>query len=95
MSVILGSVVRHTWRSTELHELFSSSLDVLDEMRSIRCIEHTGRAKFITPFVGRQLDICEAFGFDVPQGCSPDYVSRKKQPKRRVRPRKRITETDL
>lgn len=95
VSMILGSVVRHTWKTTELHELFSSSLDVLDEMRSIRCIEHTGRAKFITPFVGRQLDICEAFGFDVPQGCSPDYVSRKKQPKKRGRPRKPTTETDL
>ena len=95
VSMILGSMVRHTWRTTELHELFSSSLDVLDEMRSIRCIEHTGRAKFITPFVGKQLDICDAFGFKVPQSCSPDYVSRKKHPKKRGRPRKRVTETDL
>jgi len=86
VSMILGSVVQHTWRSTELHDLFPSSLDVLDGMRSIRCIEHTGRAKFITPFVGRQLDICEAFGFDVPLGCSPDYVSKKKQPRKPGRP---------
>ncbi len=95
VSMILGAAVRHTWKTTELHELFSSSLDVLDEMRSIRCIEHTGRAKFITPFVGKQLDICEAFGFEVPQGCAPDYVSRKKHPKKRGRPRKRATEMDL
>lgn len=51
VSMVLGSAVRHTWKTTELHALFSSSLDVLDEMRSIRCIEHTGRAKFIAPFV--------------------------------------------
>ncbi|MHC1691647.1 MAG: transposase [Sphaerochaetaceae bacterium] len=95
VSMILGSVVRHTWKTTELYDLFSSSLEVLDEMRTIRCIEHTVRAKFITPFVGRQLDICEAFGFDVPQGCAPDYVSRRKQPKKRGRPRKPATETDL
>ena len=95
VSMILGAAVRHTWKTTELHELFSSSLDVLDEMRSIRCIEHTGRAKFITPFVGKQLNICEAFGFEAPNGCAPDYVSRKKLPKKRGRPRKRATEMDL
>ncbi|MEA4860678.1 hypothetical protein SDC9_104280 [bioreactor metagenome] len=94
-SMILGSVLRHTWKTTELHDQFSSSLEVLDEMRSIRCIEHTSRTKFITPFVGAQLDICEAFGFDVPQGCAPDYVSRRKHPKKRGRPRKPATETDL
>ncbi len=95
VSMILGSVVRHTWRSTDLYDLFSSSLDVLDEMRSIRCIEHTGRTKLITPFVGKQLDICEAFGFDVPKGCGPDYVSKKKHPRKRGRPPKRIVERDL
>ena len=95
VSMILGSVVRHTWRSTDLYDLFSSSLDVLDEMRSIRCIEHTGRTKLITPFVGKQLDICEAFGFDVPKGCGPDYVSKKKHPRKRGRPPKRIMERDL
>ncbi len=95
VSMVIGSTVRHIWRTTELHELFSSSLDVLDEMRSIRCIEHTGRARFITPFVGKQLAICEAFGFEVPQGCAPDYVSRKKHPKKRGRPRKRVIEVAL
>jgi len=95
VSMILGSQVRHIWRTTQLHDMFSSSLDVLDEMRSIRCIEHTGRAKFITPFIGTQLDICNAFSFEVPQGCAPDYVSRKKHPKKRGRPRKPVTEIDF
>ena len=94
VTLILSSHSRHVWRSTELKELFSSSLEVLDEMRSIRCIEHTGKAKFITPFVGSQLDVCEAFGFNVPDGCSPDYVSRQKREKRRGRPRKKVFEKD-
>ena len=72
-----------------MKDMFSSSLEILDEMRSIRCIEHTGKAKFITPFVGDQLDICKAFGFKVPEGCSPDYASRQKCVKRRGRPRKK------
>jgi len=41
------------------------------------------------------LNICEAFGFEAPNGCAPDYVSRKKLPKKRGRPRKRATEMDL
>lgn len=95
VSMIQGAAVRHTWKTIDLYELFSSSLDVLDEMRSIRCIEHTGRTKFLTPFVGKQLDVCEVFGVEVPQGCSPDYISRKKHPKKRGRPRKRMTEMDV
>ena len=61
---------------------FASIEDILAEMRSIRCIEHEGRLKFITPFVGPQVDICKAFGFDIPDGCAPTYTSRKKSPSR-------------
>lgn len=95
VSMIISSYVRHVWKTTELKEKFSSSLEVLDEMRSIRCIEHTGKAKFITPFVGKQVDVCQAFDFEIPKGCSPDYVSKQKSPKRRGRPRKNIVERDL
>ena len=48
-SLILSSYVRYIWKSSKLYDLFSSSLDVLDEMRPIRLIEHTNRAKLITP----------------------------------------------
>ena len=95
VSLILSSYSRYVWRSTDLKDMFSSSLEILDEMRSIRCIEHTGKAKFITPFVGSQLDICDAFGFKVPEDCSPDYVSRQKGHKSKGRPRKNIVERDL
>jgi len=78
VSLILSSWVRHVWNSTRLYELFSSSLEILDAMRPIRLIEHTNRAKVITPFVGKQVDICEAFGFDIPDGCAPAYTSRQK-----------------
>jgi len=63
-------------------------------MRPIRCIEHTKRAKFITPFVGAQIDICEAFEVKVPEGCSPDYTSKRKYSRRRGRPRKPLTERE-
>lgn len=95
ISMILSSYLRHIWKTTELHELFSSSLEILDEMRPIRCIEHTNKAKFITPFVGKQVDICRTFGFEIPKGCEPTYVSRQKFGHKRGRPPKPKTETNL
>ena len=95
VSLILSSYVRHVWKSTSLHELFPSSLDILDEMRPIRMIEHTNRAKVITPFVGAQVDICEAFGFDIPKGCAPTYTSRQKTVRKRGRPPKKTIEQDF
>ena len=88
---ILSSYIRHIWKSTPLHDHFSSSLEVLDEMRSIRCIEHTNKAKFITPFVGDQVRICETFDFTIPEGCAPCYTSKQKFTHKRGRPRKKKT----
>ena len=93
VSLILGSQVRHVWR-TKLKDRFSSSLEILDEMRSIRCIEHPGHARKITPFVGAQLEICEAFGFEPPKGCDKVYTSIRKQEKKRGRPRKKVVEVN-
>lgn len=95
LSLMLTSYIRYIWRTTELKKLFESSLDVLDEMRPIRCIEHTNKAKSITPFVGAQVNICKAFDVTIPDGCSPDYISKRKQPKRRGRPRKPLTEREI
>ena len=75
-------------RKTKLNEDFDSIADVLGEMRPIRYIEHPNTKGFITPFIGRQVDICEAFGFDIPEGCAPKYVVRKTNKGKRGRPRK-------
>ena len=91
VGLIISSYVRHVWKTTGLRKKFASTQDILDEMRSIRCMEHNGRAKFITPFIGAQKDICEAFGFAVPEGCGTEYKSRKVSPKHRGRPTKAKT----
>ena len=90
VGLILASYVRSVHKSNEyLSKKFGAIEDILAEMRSIRCIEHQGRLKFITPFVGAQVDICNAFGFEIPEGCAPDYTSRKKSATpRRGRPAK-------
>lgn len=95
VSLILSSYVRHIWKSTRLYDLFPSSVEILDEMRPIRLIEHTNRAKVVTPFVGAQVDICEVFGVQIPEGCSPKYVSPKKPKRRRGRPPKKTGETNF
>lgn len=87
VSMILGSYLRHVWKSNKwLKDTFPSSLEILDEMRSIRFVEHKGRASMITPFLGDQLEIARAFGFKVPDGCEPAGKS-KRPPKKRGRPR--------
>ena len=89
VGLILSSHIKHIWKSTGLCKKVTTTLEILDEMRSIRCIEHNHKAKFITPFVGNQLVICEAFGFEVPKGCGLGYKSKKHvEKKKRGRPPK-------
>ena len=90
LSLIMTSYIRYMWRSTRLKHLFESSLDILDEMRSIRYIEHKNKKTVITPFVGAQVDICNVFEFAIPADCKPDHVSKRKPVKRRGRPFKSL-----
>ena len=87
VSQIIGCYLSNV-RKTKLSDKFHSVEDVLDEMRPIRCVEHPNTTAFITPFVGKQIDICEAFGFTIPEGCAPEYVVRKSNKGKRGRPRK-------
>ncbi len=86
VALTFSSHLRHIWKTTPLYDQFSSSLEILDEMRSIRCIEHTGKAKKITPFIGKQRDICEAFGVAIPKGCEPAGKQKKKPGKKTTKP---------
>ena len=94
VSPVLIPYVPYIWKSTILSKKFYSSLDVINEMRPIRLIERTNRAKVITLFVGAQVDICKEFGFDIPEGCAPIYTSRQKPARKRGRPPKKAVERD-
>lgn len=85
---ILGSYLSNI-RATKLKETFDSVADILNEMRPIRYIEHPNAQGYITPFVGRQVDICKAFGFEIPNGCAPEYAVQKTTKGKRGRPRKK------
>lgn len=86
---ILGCYLSNI-RKTKLEKDFDSIYDILGEMRPIRYIEHPNTKGFITPFIGRQIDICEAFDFEIPAGCAPDYIVRKTNKGKRGRPRKNV-----
>ena len=94
VALILSSHVRHVWRSTKLREKFKTSLDLMDQMRPIRMVENIGQPRIITPFIGSQVDICEAFGFAIPDGCAPIAVAQKKSERKRGRPRKQPLESN-
>ena len=87
VSQVIGCYIQHI-RKTKLDKDYHSLQSVLDEMRPIRYIEHPNTKPAITPFVGDQVKICEAFGFEIPDGCAPEYVVRKTNKGKRGRPRK-------
>lgn len=70
---IMSCYIRYAWRSSmELRKMFRSSLQMMDEMRQIRCLEYPQQGQMrLTPFIGRQLDLCKCMEFPVPKGCAP------------------------
>ena len=94
LTLSVVSYIKSVWSKDEkLKKIAPTVLDVIDEMKCIRCVEHNKRAKYISPFVGKQLAICEAFDLQLPKGCEPstakliDSVTGKK---RRGRPSKSV-----
>lgn len=63
---VIGCYMAHV-RKTKLDKDFHSLQSVLDEMGPIRYAEHPNTKPTITPFVGNQIKICKAFGFEIPE----------------------------
>lgn len=70
---IMACYLRFIWRSEpDLRKLFRSTLAIMDEMRKIRCVSYSNQSEMIlSPFQGRQLDVCRIMKFSVPKGCAP------------------------
>lgn len=88
VGLILVSRLRYAWKTTELRTLFPTVRDMVLEMRNIRCTEHTGRGKSLSPFVGDQVAVCRNLGIDIPTGCEPGNPPRKVSGRKRGRPPK-------
>lgn len=90
VGLILSSTVRNTWKqSAELRKEFKTSLSILDEMADIRWIQYEDGEEQLTSFMSKQVDICKAYGIDIPLEClsSTERLSkeRRKNPKKRGR----------
>jgi transposase len=83
ISLILCTYIRRVMREKKLFATFTM-LGLFKELESIECTEEEGRARVISEFVGKQVDIFDAFGFDVPKDCRPSTKARKprKTPKK-------------
>ena len=49
----------------------------------------------IVPSIGSSAILVETFGFEIPEGCAPTYVSRQKPTRKRGRPPKKVVERNL
>lgn len=76
---ILSAQLKYLWKSSdELRKEFNSSPAILDEMRKIRIVEYADQQKtLVTPFVGKQLLVCQEMNLPVPKGCDKAYKSMK------------------
>ena len=80
IALTLNAIIHRVYKNnTELTKRFPTRQHMVEEMRSIRRIEHPKKAKIITEFVGAQVDIFDAFGFDIPSGCRPSSRPKKKK----------------
>ncbi len=83
VSLILNCQLHHLYfhAPEELRKKFASVWEMLDEMRSVRYVQLKGRREKVSEFVGAQIEIFDALGFDIPQGSRP---ATKKPPKKLI-----------
>lgn len=82
------SQLRNVWRES-MREKYQSTLDMLDEMESIRFSEYTDGSSHMTSFTTKQVEISRACGIEPPYECLPlalrQELDRKNNPKKRGR----------
>lgn len=78
VTLIINCQLHHLYFKSkeDFRKKFDSPWEILDEMRSVRLVRLKNRKEKVSEFVGKQVDIFDEFGFDIPQGCRP--VSKKK-----------------
>ena len=80
VGLIAISTVRHSWKEN-MQDRFESSLDMLDELESIRFSEYTDGTTHMSSFTAKQVEICDACKVKVPVECMPSSVRKAKERK--------------
>ena len=79
VGLVLSSKLRWYWNSTNLRDEYDSSLDMLDEMETIRFSEYTDGTTHMTTFSTKQAKICDLCGIEVPDECLPRTIREAKR----------------
>lgn len=79
VTLIINCQLHHLYSltSSDFRKALPTPWSMLDEMRSVRFVQLKGRRPKVSEFVGKQIDIFDELGFEIPKGCRP--TSRKKQ----------------
>ena len=75
IGLICISVLRKAWKIS-LHDKYQSTLDMLDEMESIRYSEYLDGSSHMTTFTMKQVEICNACGVKPPFDCLPQTLKK-------------------
>lgn len=86
VGLIAISAVRHAWKE-KMQDRFESSLDMLDELESIRYSEYTDGTTHMSSFTAKQVEICDVCNVLVPKECMPATIRKSKD--RKEHPQKR------
>lgn len=92
------SYLKNIW-STSIRDKYISTLDVLDEMESIRYSQYPNQSGHMTTFTMKQVEICRACGIEPPYECLPATLKkesdRKNNPKKRGRKKKYVSNLEI
>ena len=98
VGLIAVSSVRYAWKE-KMQDRYESSLNMLDELESVRYSEYTDGTTHMSSFTGKQVEICDACGVAVPKECMPATYrkarERKENPKKRGRKSKNTSASDV
>ena len=86
VGLIAISKLRHAWKE-KMQSRFASSLDMLDELESIRFSEYANGTTHMSSFTAKQVEVCDACEVAVPKECMPATLRKTKE--RQENPKKR------
>ena len=73
IGLICISKLRNAWKKS-FQNVYHSTLEMLDEMESIRFSEYTDGSTRMTTFTMKQVEICNVCGIEVPYECMPQSL---------------------
>ena len=75
VGLITVSTLQEYWKN-HLRDKYQSTLDVIDEMESIKLCEYDDGSSHMTTFSMKQVEIARACGIETPYECLPSSLKK-------------------